>query len=69
VSVVADGREVRIEVVDDGPGKRTSPSVGTGHGLIGMRERVSMYGGVLEAGSLPVRGFRVFARLPYEEVS
>ncbi|MEV0995548.1 histidine kinase [Nonomuraea sp. NPDC050202] len=68
VSVVDDGEEVRIEVVDDGPGRRTSPGDGAGHGLIGMRERVVMYGGAFEAGSLPGRGFRVFAKLPYEEV-
>ncbi|GAA3701891.1 hypothetical protein GCM10022224_079680 [Nonomuraea antimicrobica] len=69
VSVVADGKAVRIEVTDDGPGRRTLPSDGAGHGLIGMRERVMMYGGVYEAGSLPGRGFRVFVKLPYEEVS
>ncbi|YCK41374.1 sensor histidine kinase [Actinomadura sp. ATCC 39365] len=69
VSVVTDGGEVRIEVVDEGPGRRVSPGGGSGHGLIGMRERVMMYGGVFEAGSLPRRGFRVFARLPYQEVS
>ncbi|TMR88089.1 sensor histidine kinase [Nonomuraea basaltis] len=69
VSVTADGREVRIEVTDDGSGRRTLPSGGAGHGLIGMRERVMMYGGVFEAGSLPGRGFRVFARLPFGEVS
>jgi len=69
VSVVADGSEVRIEVIDDGPGRRLMPADGAGHGLIGMRERVMMYGGVFEAGSLPRRGFRVFARLPYREVS
>ncbi|WP_228011144.1 sensor histidine kinase [Nonomuraea phyllanthi] len=66
VSVVADGTDARIEVVNDGPGRRTLPSVGTGHGLIGMRERVAMYGGVFEAGRLPEGGFRVRARLPYE---
>ncbi|SEF63648.1 Histidine kinase-, DNA gyrase B-, and HSP90-like ATPase [Nonomuraea solani] len=69
VSVVADGKEIQIEVIDDGPGRRVLPSGGAGHGLIGMRERVMMYGGALEAGSLPGRGFRVFARLPYQEVS
>ncbi|MEU0567245.1 histidine kinase [Nonomuraea sp. NPDC005983] len=64
-SVVADEREVRIEVVDDGPGRRTLPADGAGHGLIGMRERVMMYGGAFEAGRVPGQGFRVSARLPY----
>jgi signal transduction histidine kinase len=65
VTVVADMREVRIEVVDDGPGRRMLPVEGTGHGLIGMRERVMMYDGVFEAGRLPGRGFRVLAQLSY----
>ncbi|MFI7125462.1 sensor histidine kinase [Nonomuraea sp. NPDC050153] len=69
VSVFADGKMVRIEVVDDGAGSRTSSAAGTGHGLIGMRERVMMYGGTFEAGRLSGRGFRVFAELPYEDVS
>ncbi|PZG07222.1 two-component sensor histidine kinase [Nonomuraea aridisoli] len=69
VSVVADGKQVRIEVVDDGRGRRSPAADGTGHGLIGMRERVMMYGGMFEAGSLPGHGFRVFATLPYQEVS
>lgn len=69
VSVVADVREVRIEVIDDGPGRRTLPVEGTGHGLIGMRERVMMYDGVFEAGRLPGRGFRVSAQLPYGGIS
>jgi len=65
VSVVDDGRVVRIEVADDGPGHRTLPGKGTGHGLIGMRERVMMYGGTFEAGALAGQGFRVSASLPY----
>ncbi|MEV0590959.1 sensor histidine kinase [Nonomuraea cavernae] len=64
VTVVADEREVRIEVVDDGPGRRVIPAEGAGHGLIGMRERIMMYGGDFEAGGVPGQGFRVLARLP-----
>jgi signal transduction histidine kinase len=64
VTVDDDGGCVRVEVLDDGPGRRTLPGAGTGHGLIGMRERVTMYGGTFEAGPGP-RGFRVAALLPY----
>ncbi|MFI6498552.1 sensor histidine kinase [Nonomuraea typhae] len=68
VSVATDDREVRIEVTDDGPGRRTLPATGPGHGLMGMRERVMMYGGAFEAGPGP-RGFRVWAALPLGEAS
>jgi signal transduction histidine kinase len=54
--------ELCIEVTDDGTGPPDGAS--SGHGLIGMRERVSLYGGRLTAQPLPVRGFRVAARLP-----
>jgi len=49
-------------VRDDGPGH--APSKGSGHGIVGMRERAALFGGELEAGPLPSGGFRVHARLP-----
>ena len=51
-----------LEVVDDGTGP--SQSNGDGHGLTGMRERVSVFGGRLESGPRPEGGFAVKARLP-----
>ncbi|WP_181771663.1 sensor histidine kinase [Amycolatopsis pittospori] len=62
---ITEGRgEVGVEIVDDGRGEGTVATVG-GHGLIGMRERVAVYGGDFEAGPVPAGGFRVYARLPY----
>ncbi len=55
---------LRIEVTDDGPAGHGS-TAGHGHGLVGMRERVSLYSGSLEAGPRPdAPGFRVVATLP-----
>jgi signal transduction histidine kinase len=53
--------------VENAPGRRNGGSgEGTGHGLIGMRERARLYGGSLEVGEQPGGGFRVRARLPLE---
>jgi signal transduction histidine kinase len=57
---------VVVEVVDDGPGERRRPS--PGHGLIGMRERVELFGGTLEVGTRTEGGFGVRARLPLGRV-
>jgi len=60
---------LEIEVTDDGRGAAASllsGAEGGGHGLIGMKERVSLFGGVLEAGPILAGGYRVFARMPIE---
>jgi signal transduction histidine kinase len=54
-----------VEVTDDGCGAATSLSgTGAGHGMIGMRERVEIYGGELISGPRPGGGFLVRAVLP-----
>jgi signal transduction histidine kinase len=65
VSLDNDAGELVIEITDDGNGPKGN--TGGGNGLVGMRERVAVYGGSLEAGAGPDGGFRVTARLPYDE--
>ncbi|MET9885452.1 histidine kinase [Streptomyces sp. NPDC006430] len=66
VSVTHDAREVLVLVVNGPARDAVVPleSSGTGHGLVGMRERVRLTGGTLDTGPLPDGGFRVAARLP-----
>jgi signal transduction histidine kinase len=67
VTVRYEPGDVVLEVLDDGPGPAGSNGAGLdggGHGLVGMRERVALYGGKLEAGRRPDGGFAVRARLP-----
>jgi signal transduction histidine kinase len=63
--------ELLVRVTDDGRGCAGLPRYGAvpaadpaGHGLAGMRERAAMYGGTVQAGPRPSRGFEVTARLP-----
>jgi signal transduction histidine kinase len=57
---------VLLEITDDGD---ASTVAGEGHGIVGMHERVALYGGELRAGPLPGRGFGVQVRLPVDRVS
>jgi len=54
-----------IEVSDDGRGPALEPSIG--HGLIGMRERVGVFGGTLTTSARPGGGFVVRAEIPVED--
>ena len=57
--------ELKLEVTDSG-GVPSNGASGSGRGLIGMRERVTMYGGQLDVGPIAEGGFRVRARLPLQ---
>jgi signal transduction histidine kinase len=61
-------REMEVDVTDDGRrvGLPVRNGADTGQGLVGMRERVAMLGGELEAGFRPEGGFEVHAKLPIQ---
>ncbi|QIK66681.1 sensor histidine kinase [Nocardioides sp. HDW12B] len=66
VSVTADADGVRLLVEDDGATRPVAAATSRGHGLEGMRERVAMHGGRLDARPRPSGGFRVDAHLPVD---
>jgi signal transduction histidine kinase len=68
VIVGYEGTALRLEILDDGRGVNGRATPG-GHGLVGMRERVGMYGGSFEAGPRTGGGYRVAVRLPYGETA
>ncbi|MCT2583373.1 sensor histidine kinase [Actinophytocola gossypii] len=63
VTVTPTGEDVRVEVTNDGPVLRAEPHAG--HGLVGMRERVAVYGGTFAAGPRAGGGFLVTATIPF----
>jgi signal transduction histidine kinase len=59
--LLAWGEDLMITVSDDGPGARHAPP---GRGLLGLRERLSIYGGQLDAGPRPGGGWQLRAVMP-----
>jgi signal transduction histidine kinase len=68
VAIGYDEATLTVRVTDTGRGAQGSAAdlTGAGHGLAGMRERVTALGGELVAGPRPGGGFQVYARLPAE---
>jgi signal transduction histidine kinase len=70
VSIGCDEQGLVVEVTDEGPHRAHSTAhdpLSTGHGLVGMRERVALFGGRLEAAPAG-SGWRVRAELPMTRV-
>jgi signal transduction histidine kinase len=64
VTVRYGASELEVDVLDDGRGRAANGTAGGGHGLVGMRERVALYGGRVRAGPRSEGGFLVSARFP-----
>ena len=67
MTVSYEPNELVLSIEDDGEGVREGfelDEAGGGHGLVGMRERASLYGGLVQAGRRRGGGFAVHARLP-----
>ncbi len=71
VTVVVGADALELRVLDSGRGpsggaeREHAASNGSGHGLVGMAERVELYGGTLRAGAPAGGGFEVGARIPF----
>ena len=63
------GDKLELEIRDDGAAAVTKAGGTAGSGLIGMRERVALLGGVLAAGAVPGGGYRVAAEIPIAEAT
>jgi signal transduction histidine kinase len=64
VSIRYGADSLELEILDDGGGGAAGRATSGGHGLVGMRERVALYGGRFDASRRPGGGFAVRAKLP-----
>ncbi|MCP2351332.1 sensor histidine kinase [Nonomuraea roseoviolacea] len=67
VTIGHRGGGLEIEVTDTGGAPGPQSRTGNGRGLIGLRERVALYGGTLEAAPMPGGGFRLRAEIPWRQ--
>ncbi len=69
VLVVLDfrGSAVTVDVSDDGRLEAPAASVGSGRGIVGIRERARLAGGTAQAGPMPAGGWRVHVEIPHQE--
>lgn len=68
VTLGYEEEHLRVEVRDNGGRPNGATVTGNGRGLVGLRERLAIYGGTLEAGPRPTGGYRVRAVLPLEPI-
>ena len=59
-------QELTLRIDNEVGSEASRDGIGLGQGILGMKERATALGGVVEAGPRPDGGFRVFARLPLD---
>ncbi|GAA4235688.1 signal transduction histidine kinase [Streptosporangium album] len=68
VAIGHTGHWLEIEVTDTGGTQAAQSRTGNGRGLIGLRERLALYGGALEAAPRTGGGYQLKARIPWRTV-
>jgi signal transduction histidine kinase len=66
VYVTCNEHELTLRIDNEVARTTSRDGIGPGQGILGMKERATALGGVVEAGPRPDGGFRVFARLPLD---
>jgi signal transduction histidine kinase len=66
VHVTCNEQELTLRIDNEVGSEASRDGIGLGQGILGMKERATALGGVVEAGPRPGGGFRVFARLPLD---